>query len=56
MLCRDCNKIIFESNKYVLSKYVTLDDKGYNCVGLFRLFLHDDFVMANFVILNKSNI
>ena len=40
-LCRDGYKIVFESNKVILSKFETFIDKGYDCGGLFRLSLLD---------------
>ena len=58
-LCRDGYKIVFESNKYVLSKYGTFIGKGYYCGGLFLLSLHDDAcnkVVNNAIILDESNI
>ena len=58
-LCRDGYKIVFESNKSVLSKYGTFVGKGYDCGGLFRLSLHDDVcnkVVNNAIILDESNI
>ncbi|XP_071678591.1 uncharacterized protein [Lolium perenne] len=36
LLCRDGYKIVFESNKFVLSKFGTFIGKGYECGGLFR--------------------
>jgi hypothetical protein len=41
LLCRDGYKIVFESNKCILSKYGTFVGKGYDSGGLFRLSLHD---------------
>jgi hypothetical protein len=41
LLCRDGYKIVFESNKFVLSKFGTFIGKGYECGGLFRLSLSD---------------
>jgi hypothetical protein len=56
-LCREGYKIVFESNKYILSKYGTSVGKGYDCGGLFRLSLHDMYnKTVNNVISNKSNI
>ena len=37
LLCRDGFKLVFESNKCVLSKYSTFVGKGYKSGGLFRL-------------------
>ena len=36
LLCRDGYKLVFESNKVVVSKYGTFVGKGYECEGLFR--------------------
>jgi hypothetical protein len=48
---------VFESNKYILSKYGTFVGKGYDSRGLFRLSLHDVCNKSvNNVILNKSYI
>ncbi len=41
LLCRDGYKLVFESNKVVVSKYGTFVGKGYECGGLFRLSLSD---------------
>src|SRR3954462_4648347 len=41
LLCRDGFKLVFESNKVVISKYVQFVGKGYKCGGLFRLSLSD---------------
>jgi hypothetical protein len=57
--CRDGYKIVFEANKYILSKYETFIGKGYDCGGLFRLSLHDDMcnkIVNNAIIPDKSNI
>ena len=40
-LCRDGFKLVFESNKVVISKYGQFVGKGYECGGLFRLSLSD---------------
>ena len=39
LLCRDGYKLVFESNKFVISKYGTFVGKGYESGGLFRLSL-----------------
>jgi hypothetical protein len=39
--CRDGFKLVFKSNKCVLSKYGTFVEKGYESGGLFRLSLTD---------------
>jgi hypothetical protein len=36
LLCRDGYKLVFESNKCILSKYGTFVGKGYDSGGLFR--------------------
>ncbi|WVZ61407.1 hypothetical protein U9M48_011286, partial [Paspalum notatum var. saurae] len=41
LLCREGYKLVFESNKCVMSKYGTFVGKGYECGGLFRLSLMD---------------
>jgi len=41
LLCRDGYKLVFVSNKCVLSKYGTFVSKGYESGGLFRLSLND---------------
>jgi hypothetical protein len=57
LLCRDSNKPVFESNKYILSKYGTFVGKGYDSGGLFRLSLHDVCNKSvNNVISNESYI
>jgi hypothetical protein len=56
-LCRDDYKLVFESNKCILSKYGTFVGKGYNSGGLFRLSLHDTCKKSvNNVVSNESNI
>ena len=40
-LCRDGFKLVFESNKVVISKYGQFVGKGYESGGLFRLSLSD---------------
>jgi hypothetical protein len=41
LLCRDGYKLVFESNKCILSMYGTFVGKGYDSGGLCRLSLHD---------------
>jgi hypothetical protein len=41
LLCWDGYKLVFESNKCILSKYGTFVGKGYDSGALFRLSLHD---------------
>ena len=57
--CRNGYKIVFESNKCILSKYRTFVGKGYDYGCLFRLSLHDDMcnkIMNNAIIPDESNI
>ena len=58
LLCRDGYKLVFESNKCVISKYGTFVGKGYESGGLFRLSLVDTcFKSVNNVINNvETNI
>jgi hypothetical protein len=57
LLCRDGYKLVFESNKCILSKYETFVGKGYDSGGLFRLSLHDVYNKSvNIVISNESYI
>jgi hypothetical protein len=57
LLCRDVYKLVFESNKCILSKYGTFVEKGYDGGGLFRLSLHDVCNKSvNNVISNESYI
>ena len=53
LLCRDGFKLVFESNKYILSKFGTFIGKGYESGGLFRLSLSD---VCNKVTYNVINI
>ena len=46
LLCRDGYKLVFESNKCILSKYGTFIGKGYESGGLFRLSLTDACVKS----------
>jgi hypothetical protein len=41
LLCRDGFKLVFDSNKVVISKYEQFVGKGYECGGLFCLSLSD---------------
>jgi hypothetical protein len=53
LLCRDGYKLVFESNKCVVSKYGTFVGKGYESGGLFRLSLVDTcFKSVNHVVSN----
>jgi hypothetical protein len=50
LLCRDGYKLVFESNKCILSKYGTFISKGYESGGLFPLSLSDAcFNSVNYV-------
>jgi hypothetical protein len=56
-LLRDGYKIVFEFNKYILSKYGTFVEKGYDNGGLLRLSLHATCNKSvNNVVSNESNI
>ena len=53
-LCRDGYKLVFESNKCILSKYGTFVGKGYDSGGLS---LHDTSNKSvNNIVSNESNI
>ena len=41
LLCRDWFKVVFESNKVIVSKFGQFIGKGYECGGLFRLSLSE---------------
>ena len=41
LLCKEGFKLVFESNKVVVSRYGLFVGKGYDCGGLFRLSLED---------------
>jgi len=58
LLCRDDFKLVFESNKCVLSKFGTFIGKGYDSGGLFRLSLSDDCnkVVNNVINVDESNV
>jgi hypothetical protein len=57
LLCRDGYKLVFKSNKCILSKYGIFVEKGYDSGGLFHLSLHDVCNKSmNNVILNESYI
>jgi hypothetical protein len=57
LLCRDGYKLVFESNKCILSKYETFVRKCYDIRGLFNLSLHDVCSKSvNNVISNESYI
>ena len=58
LLCRDGYKLVFESNKCVLSKFGTFVGKGYDSGGLFRFSLSDDCnkVVNNVINVDESNV
>ena len=47
LLCRDGYKLVFESNKFIISKFGLFIGKGYNSGGLFRLSILDDCNVVN---------
>jgi hypothetical protein len=57
-LSEPCFKLVFESNKYILSTFGTFIEKGYDSRGLFRFSLSDDCnkVMNNVVYVVESNV
>jgi hypothetical protein len=58
LLCRDGFKLVFESNKYVLSKYGNFVGKGYESGGLFRLSLSENCNNVVNIVMNidESNV
>jgi hypothetical protein len=58
LLCRDDFKLVFESNKYVLSKYGNFVDKGYKNGGLFHLSLSENCnnIGNNITNIDESNV
>jgi hypothetical protein len=58
ILCRDDFKLVFESNKCVLSKYGNFVGKGYESGGLFRLSLSENCnnVVNNVMNIDESNV
>jgi hypothetical protein len=54
LLCRDGYKLVFESNKCVLSKFGTFIGKGYESGGLFRLSLCESNVKYVYFINNHD--
>jgi hypothetical protein len=57
LLCRDGYKLVFESNKCILSKYGTFVGKCYDSGGLFRFSLRDGCNKSvNNVVSNESYI
>ena len=58
LLCRDGFKLVFESNKCIVSKFGTFVGKGYDSGGLFRFSLDDgcNKVVNNVVNVDESNV
>ena len=58
LLCRDCFKLVFESNKCILSKFGTFIGKGYESGWLFRFSLSDvcNKVANNVINIDESNV
>jgi hypothetical protein len=42
LLCRDGHKLVFESNKFIVSKFGMFIGKGYDSGGLFHLLVIED--------------
>ena len=53
LMCRDDYKLVFGSNKCILSKSRMFVEKGYDSGGLFRLCLSEDY---NKVVNNIINV
>jgi hypothetical protein len=51
LLCHDGFKLVFESNKFIVSKFGLFIGKGYDTGGLFLLSVVDDW-QTQFHILN----
>jgi hypothetical protein len=57
LLCRDGFKLVFESNKFIVSKFGLFIGKGYDSGGLFRLSVADDCNnVANSASYSKLNV
>jgi hypothetical protein len=56
LLCRDGFKLVFESNKCIISKFVTFVRKGYDSGGLFRFSLLFNDNIVNHVMNDESNV
>ena len=58
LLCRDGFKLVFESNKCILSKFGTFVGKGYESGGLFRLSLSDvcNKIAYNVINVDETNV
>jgi hypothetical protein len=57
LLCRDGFKLVFESNKFIVSKFGLFIGKCYDSGGLFRLAVIDDCNnMANSISCSEMNV
>jgi hypothetical protein len=56
LLCRDGFKLVFESNKCIISKFGTFVGKGYDSGGLFHFSLLFDDNVVNHVMNDESNV
>jgi hypothetical protein len=56
LLCRDGFKLVFESNKCIISKFGTSVGKGYDSGGLFHFSLLFDDNVVNHVMNDESNV
>jgi hypothetical protein len=57
LLCRDGFKLVFESNKFIVSKFGLFISKGYDNGGLFRLSVIDDCNnMTNSILCSEMNV
>jgi hypothetical protein len=56
LLCRDGFKLVFESNKCIISKFGTFVRKGYDSGGLFRFSLLFENNVMNHVMNDESNV
>jgi hypothetical protein len=56
VLCRDGFQLVFESNKYIISKFGTFVGKGCGSEGLFRFSLLFDNDVVNHVMNDESNV
>jgi hypothetical protein len=56
LLCRDGFKLVFESNKCIISNFGTFVGKGYDSGGLFRFSLLFDNNVVNHVMNDESNV
>jgi hypothetical protein len=55
LLCQDGFKLVFESNKVVMSMFGNFIDKGYKSGGLFRLSTSDYLYNLNFASMINNN-